>query len=281
MHTICATGSSKNKTACIILDAATEKFSFEYYIKSNYHVVLFSEAKDNIYLNASTPKDVLWSVIFINNGDMEGIDIRGVKYFLFLSDHYYWQCLPEKLLDILQLEVFLNQRHLVVLSENETLTIDNLIKGIEESITRAKFQLAQDIIGSYVNVLFTFIYLCYSKKNYAGNFFNQRIKHKTVKNFVELASQHYINHYTVKQYADILCTAPNYLNELCKKELSLAANSIPRHFLIAEAKRQLLFFEKDIKEVSYRLGFCSPSHFSYFFKKYTGFSPRRYQDWAL
>ncbi len=48
--------------------------------------------------------------------------------------------------------------------------------------------------------------------------------------------------------------------------------------LMQEAKNQLRFSEKTVKEITFELGFESVSMFSTFFKKKSGFSPTEYRN---
>ncbi len=48
--------------------------------------------------------------------------------------------------------------------------------------------------------------------------------------------------------------------------------------ILLEAKRQLVFEEKQHKEIAYNLGFDSPASFSAFVKKKTGLTASEIQD---
>ena len=45
-----------------------------------------------------------------------------------------------------------------------------------------------------------------------------------------------------------------------------------------EAKRQMLFTDKQTQEIAYDLGFEDPTHFSRFFKKIEKVTPSKYKE---
>ena len=99
----------------------------------------------------------------------------------------------------------------------------------------------------------------------------------TVKKFWLLINEHYTNKKTLSWYADQLSVSPNYLNILCRKNLNINATDMIYQRIMQEAKQQLRFSDKIIKEIAFDLGFASVSAFSSFFKNKSGFSPLQYR----
>lgn len=93
-----------------------------------------------------------------------------------------------------------------------------------------------------------------------------------VQNFKMLVESHFRTRHLVKDYADMLNVTPGYLNEVIKEAIGKPAKNYIQNRLILETKRMLTFTSKSIKEIGYELGFEDPSHFSKFFKAYTGIS---------
>ena len=48
--------------------------------------------------------------------------------------------------------------------------------------------------------------------------------------------------------------------------------------LVLEAKRQLAFSNRNVKEICYELGFEDPAYFSRFFRNHTGTSPHEFRE---
>ncbi len=83
---------------------------------------------------------------------------------------------------------------------------------------------------------------------------------------------------SVAYCADALHLSPNYLGDMIKKETGLSPQMHIRNALINMAKDYLADPQLTVNEISYRLGFQYPQHFTRMFKKETGKSPKEYRD---
>lgn len=83
---------------------------------------------------------------------------------------------------------------------------------------------------------------------------------------------------TVSYCADALHLSPNYLGDLIKKETGLSPQAHIRMKMMDMAKDYLADPQLTINEVSYKLGFQYPQHFTRMFKKETGKSPKEYRE---
>lgn len=86
---------------------------------------------------------------------------------------------------------------------------------------------------------------------------------------------------SVAYCADALHLSPNYLGDLIKKETGLSPQMHIRRALIGMAKDYLNDPLLTINEISYKLGFQYPQHFTRMFKKDTGQTPKEYRERAL
>ena len=82
----------------------------------------------------------------------------------------------------------------------------------------------------------------------------------------------------VKDYAELLCVTPNYLNEVIKLSINSSAKDFIQDRIILEAKRMAIFTGKSGKEIGFELGFEDPSHFSKFFKTNAGLSLQDFKE---
>jgi YesN/AraC family two-component response regulator len=96
-----------------------------------------------------------------------------------------------------------------------------------------------------------------------------------VKRFFALLEDYFLTLKMPADYADLLAVTPAYLNELVKRSCGFTTSYCIQQRIVAEAKRLIMNSELSLKEISYRLGFDDASHFSKFFKKFTG---KRYSD---
>ena len=80
---------------------------------------------------------------------------------------------------------------------------------------------------------------------------------------------------TVQYCADKLCMSANYFGDVIKKTTGDTASNHIRQFVIQLAKNGLAAGET-VSQVSDRLGFEYPQHFSRMFKKQEGITPSEY-----
>jgi AraC-like DNA-binding protein len=99
---------------------------------------------------------------------------------------------------------------------------------------------------------------------------------KTAVAFTELVDEK-LNAWSVNEYADALRVSTKKLTELVKESFGITPLKFIHKALLLEIKRDLVFKETNIKEVAYHYNFDSPSNFSLFVKKQTGYSPSELQ----
>ena len=78
-------------------------------------------------------------------------------------------------------------------------------------------------------------------------------------------------------YAEHLNTTPQNLNAICRKEYGKSASEIIADHIIKEVKRRLLYTNETISDIAYSLGFKDSSHFTKYFKRYTGETPKQFK----
>ncbi|BAV05101.1 AraC-type DNA-binding protein [Filimonas lacunae] len=91
-----------------------------------------------------------------------------------------------------------------------------------------------------------------------------------VQQFLAMAREHFLTRKKVADYAAELNVTPNYLNTAVKNITGLTASYQIQLLIINEAKRQLIYANRSMKEISYYLGFDNVAHFSKYFKSKTG-----------
>ncbi|MGB8450819.1 MAG: AraC family transcriptional regulator [Anaerocolumna sp.] len=69
-----------------------------------------------------------------------------------------------------------------------------------------------------------------------------------------------------------------YFTTLFKKETGLTITGFIHQKRVEEAKSLLRYSEYNLSEISQYLGFCSQSHFTAIFRKYTNMTPRSYKE---
>src|SRR5262249_56304063 len=95
----------------------------------------------------------------------------------------------------------------------------------------------------------------------------------TVEALRRLIEDHFRRERLIPFYAARLAMTPDRLNDRVKRAIGVTAGHLIRQRLLTEAKRQLVFTNQAITEISYDLGFSDPSHFARFFRKNTSMTP--------
>ena len=114
-------------------------------------------------------------------------------------------------------------------------------------------------------------------------------RHKSVENhltsaqiitqkFETLVDKMYVDTKNVGDYAEQLNITPNYLTTTVKKLTGKSAKDIIQERLLVESKSLLKFSGLDIAEIAYRLNFQEPTHFTRFFKKWSGTTPNKFRQ---
>jgi len=103
------------------------------------------------------------------------------------------------------------------------------------------------------------------------------LNEKRVYHFLLLLENHYLTEKKVEFYAEKLSLSAKRLNQILKQKVGLTINQILQERLLIEAKHLLFIGKKNIKEISFSLGFQDSSYFSRFFKKMTKLSPEEFR----
>jgi AraC family transcriptional activator of pobA len=90
------------------------------------------------------------------------------------------------------------------------------------------------------------------------------------KRFFSILEESFSTKRMVADYAHELSVAPGYLTEIVKRTSGYSVSHHIQQRIILEAKRLALYSDASMKQIAYQLGFEEPSHFSKFFKLYSG-----------
>ncbi len=96
--------------------------------------------------------------------------------------------------------------------------------------------------------------------------------------FTNMVDEKYREVRLVSEYCELLDVTPKRLNALSKKYNGQTAIQIIHEKIYIEARRLLAFSEMTHKEIAYNLKFDSPSAFSKFIQKKSGYTPTQLQS---
>ena len=99
-----------------------------------------------------------------------------------------------------------------------------------------------------------------------------------IRKFNYLVDMHYKTKRKVADYADLLFKSPKTLSNLFSIYNQKSPQQIILERITLEAKRLMYYTEKQQQEIAFELGFNDPAHFSRFFKKMAGKSPKEFKQ---
>jgi AraC family transcriptional activator of pobA len=102
--------------------------------------------------------------------------------------------------------------------------------------------------------------------------------HAVFSDFRDLIEQHYLEHWSLAQYAQSLNLSVERLNRLCRQHAGVSAFELVQDRLIHEACRRLIYVVVPVTQLAYELGFADPGYFCRFFKRRTRCTPNEYRS---
>jgi AraC family transcriptional activator of pobA len=96
--------------------------------------------------------------------------------------------------------------------------------------------------------------------------------------FKKLVQEHFLTLKTVQEYANMLFVSAKHLTEVIKSETGQNALYVIHNRLLLEAQYLLSSSGLSVKEIAIQLNFDNSSHFSRFFKRFTGVNPSDFKS---
>lgn len=135
--------------------------------------------------------------------------------------------------------------------------------------------------GSWKNQMLTAqlrVLVIYLSRLYTGQFGSdanndRRLLHE----FQALVEEHYRQDHEVGDYAARMHISPGHLNDRVKEQSGKSAIHHIHARILVEAKRQLLYSDETVKEMTDALGFGDPAYFNRWFRRLTGETPMRWR----
>lgn len=157
------------------------------------------------------------------------------------------------------------------------LSIVSLLRLIENSqkaaVDKYSKRIFHSLLTAFVNLIAS--HLIFSSAVESTN----RSRSIMIKDtFYQLLKLHYKTWKQPAQYASALSISVAHLNDTVK---ALTCSPVSLHIQqasILEAKRQLYFTDKSVKEIGYELGYDEPVYFGKLFKKITSLSPLAFRQ---
>lgn len=129
------------------------------------------------------------------------------------------------------------------------------------------------IIRNYLNILF--YEACNIMMHEPENALRKdRHKEEVASKFIRLIEQNIRSGRKVEYYARMMNLTPKYLSSVIKAVTGRTASAWIDDYTLAVARNLLRASDMSIQQISYDLGFATPSHFAKFIKDNTGLTPK-------
>ncbi|MEM6700950.1 MAG: helix-turn-helix domain-containing protein, partial [Bacteroidota bacterium] len=100
----------------------------------------------------------------------------------------------------------------------------------------------------------------------------------TIRAFNVLVDINFRTKRKVKDYAELLHKSPKTLSNLFAIYNQKSPQQVIQERIVLEAKRLLIYTDKQTQEIAYDLGFEDPAYFSRYFKKIAESSPSEFKE---
>lgn len=95
-----------------------------------------------------------------------------------------------------------------------------------------------------------------------------------LRRFDALVEAHYLDHWSVADYADALAVSPTHLSRVARAATGRPATRLVEERIIREARRNLVYTNLPVSTIAFALGYGDPAYFSRVFSRATGVAPR-------
>ena len=211
-------------------------------------------------------------------GELKSLSKNVKLAYVMMSDKFYMPIFAGHDMAALQKRIVTNPVcHLSDSIMEECMTLYTLIK--KRLNENPDSPLQEDVIRGYLQALSFCVYSQFEielKQRERPVILTRQ--QETFNLFMELLQKHYTKERNVNFYADKLCITPRYLSRIIRETSGHFAGEHIDLFVIAEAKQLLRSKQYTVLQVSEMLNFSSQSLFGRYFKKFTGYSPKQYQN---
>jgi AraC family transcriptional regulator, transcriptional activator of pobA len=164
--------------------------------------------------------------------------------------------------------------HLSSPSSNDISLNESFLNQLKKELKEQSTGAQKNIIASLINIYL--LQLERKTENITIENYSQRHFELFIQ-FKNLVETKYKTTRNVKDYSQMLSISSKLLNQVVKEFILNTAKTFIDDYVMLEAKRKIITSNKNIKEISFDLGFDEVTNFTKFFKKKSGISPKYFK----
>jgi len=247
--------------------------------RSDHYTIFFMEEGTGDYwvdFNAFQIKGA--GIFFLSPGQVLTVEAESMKKGYEISFDREFYCVETHGKEIACNGVLFNNMHratFIPLDVNELGIFQQLIQQMINELERPG-QAHRDMLDAYLRMFL--IEALRRNDNKAKPSTDERDDpNRLVGEFIALVDKHFQKVHAVADYAEMLHVSPKSIAKRLNATGYKTPTEIIRDRIVLEAKRDLRFTQKSVKEIAFDLGFDDPAYFTRYFKKSANESPQAYR----
>lgn len=162
-----------------------------------------------------------------------------------------------------------------IILDDQTMKLMKDLEKKMQAIQLESINYKERVLGAYLQI---FLIYCNNSRMVNKKQLDEEGRSICVfRDFKNLVERNYRKWHKLSEYANEIHLTAKYLSQLVKSVSGRTAKQMIQDRIVLEAKRQLLYSNHNINEIAFELGFSEAEHFSAFFKKCQGVSPKAYR----
>lgn len=231
-----------------------------------YELIFFTEGKGTHRIDFTDYEVANNLVYFISPGQIHEMQTKDRKgYVIVISKEVFYNIQKIENISFSALFNNIQQVKIVIKDPTDFNMLISLLKN-EQNKTNTNRHLLRNYVSA---ILITCIE--------SSNIEKDKEQDYRIYRLMDEINQSFRKERTGKFYSDKLCISLKHLNDISNKILGRTLTQLIHERIILEAKREIAYTNKSIKEIAYELGFKDPAYFNRFFKKFIKQTPETFR----